>query len=295
MNSLLFTNNNFWWQAGRCCNGSLLCDLEMLAVETGQLLSLKCPQTSVLKELLVEKIGDRVLLAEPNRPYLRLTVVVLASGCCEISFKAGKPNRCNLFKVSEVSSGCGSLTVSVRLRNLDNVDCAIAVDSQGDYAVHVSGEAPNNIHKDFILSVRLPDGSFRQIFTKPYEFEQWEMRRFALEGYLHLTDMADSSDVVSCIAALNHELGKPGKVVAGGVQGQHGLGKLSGDLSNCSAVRALFSSRIAAAVNTIMGECSYESRNLSAQVAYRFPETERCRGAIGEVPAARSTYYKSLP
>jgi hypothetical protein len=106
-----------------------------------------------------------------------------------------------------------------------------------------------------------------------YVFKQWQIRRFISEGYLQIPSVVQKEKIDECVRQLNHHLGKPGDIVAGGVQGGEQLGKFTGHLSNCPAVKELLKGQVKLILSALFGGASgYESSNLSAQIAYRFPE-----------------------
>jgi hypothetical protein len=157
-----------------------------------------------------------------------------------------------------------------------DVEYSIGLDSNGQFIpIQNASEGDKLGESLFVLSkATLKNGvrSHCPLHYAPRQYQKWELRRFVLEGYLQLSSVVDEERAAACIIALNHELGRPGKVVDGGIQEGHRLGKLAGDLSNCSAVRDLLQGKVAAAIDGLFGEHSCERGNLSAQIAFRFPE-----------------------
>jgi hypothetical protein len=181
-----------------------------------------------------------------------------------------------------------------------DVEYSIGLGSDGEFvATHCLEEEDKHDKSLFMLSkTTMNNGvlSVRPLHCSPRQYQKWEMRRFVLEGYLQLSSVVDEGRAGACIAALNHELGRPGKVVDGGIQEGHRLGKLSGELSNCGAVRDLLQGRVAAAIDGLLGEQGCERANLSAQIAFRFPEppAPTPAGPLGEGPATASYVFLLL-
>jgi hypothetical protein len=246
------------------------------------------------KHIIVEKLGDKFLLAEEHSPYKRLNIMVSKDRVASIAFAPGAPCKRNTFRLKELPMGKCSLVVSLRHGECD-VEYALGVDSNGVFVPSQStGDESKSDNSLFQLSKAISRNGVRTyspLHSAPRQYSKWELRRFVLEGYLQLSSVLDGGTAAACIAALNHELGRPGKVVDGGIQEGHKLGKLSGELSNCGAVRDLLQGRVAAAIDGLFGESSCDRANLSAQIAFRFPEPPPTTpsGPLGEtsVPSLR--------
>ncbi|KDO24285.1 hypothetical protein SPRG_09922 [Saprolegnia parasitica CBS 223.65] len=90
---------------------------------------------------------------------------------------------------------------------------------------------------------------------------------FMREGYLVLPSAVPVSLVHEALRQINHELGKPGMMIEGGVEG---AAKLAGNTSNSAAIRNLFfGSSVATYVASLVGEIAPPQ---GAQIALRFPE-----------------------
>lgn len=266
--------------------------------DTGSVIQLKGSHPGCTKELIVENLGGRLLLAELTNPYSRMhfTGAGVRKGSDDIlsgpvDFKSGSPHMSNMVEMAAGGGGKYAVVLCSRSNKggskLSDRLCALSIDKHGIYS-WVSIE-PHDLKEDvacnFLFDVAVKRGSSFTNLDHSFRFQQWQIRRLTTEGYLHLPRVCNASSVARCIATLNNALGVPGRVVAGGVQGE-GLGKLAGDLSNCDAVKALFSGEVEAVVDALFAGAGADKCNLSAQIAFRFPEIRKEQPAVGAVDAA---------
>ena len=99
-----------------------------------------------------------------------------------------------------------------------------------------------------------------------------QITQFVTEGYLKIESVVDISKIDACNFVINHNLGIPGAVAPGGAQ--EGLGKLQGSLTQHPTVRSLFTEPLLVLVDALLGQGKCDLRNLSGQLALRFPEYE---------------------
>ena len=298
-----------------------------------------------VKELLVENLGGSLLLAESRNPYFRMHVDLnaITPAAAEttgtfadsypqafVSFRNNSPQMNNMFTLKRIKSNLYALVTSIRKDRNSKSDSVFAVgfDVLGNYYTQMLETldfVSNHGENCFLFQVSFTTspsaetgsgtcvtGAVPHYLTAPlYSFEKWQLRRFVMEGYLHIPEVANMDAVRNCLAVLNHELGVPGRVMAGGVQPQ--LGKLGGELSNCAAVRAVFHGRVEGdievycilyemsanvgyrtllcrhlllkcnfvlgVINALLGANGCEKNHLSAQIAFRFPECNK--GDVG--------------
>lgn len=250
--------------------------------DTGSVIQLKGSRCT--KELIVENLGGRLLLAELSNPYSRLhfTGAGVKKDSCEVlsgsvEFKSGSPHSSNLVEIVGGGRGKYAIVLCSKSNRGENKHserlCTLNIDKDGAYAwISIEPQALKE-HEvcNYLFEVAVKSGNIFRKLDHSFKFQQWQIRRLTTEGYLHLPRVCNASRVARCVATLNNALGVPGRVVAGGVQGE-GLGKLAGDLSNCEAVKALFSGEVEAVVDALFAGSGADKTNLSAQIAFRFPE-----------------------
>ena len=249
-------------------------------LESGNIIVVYDDKSTARREFIVEKVGERIMLAEPSQPYQRLHVVAIVTNPTDslyltVQFSCGTPQSNNTFKLEEVD-GKYMLVCSVKIGK-DRTECALTITPDGTLAAVKMPCASDTMICQFSISRKLCLGSEeleQPIAPICHKFSKWEMRRFLHEGYLIINSVIPNSVTSKCIADLNHELGKPGRVIDGGVQDRHRLGKLAGELSNGAAVRAVFRGEAQGIADALFGRDGYEASNLSAQIAFRFPEPQ---------------------
>jgi hypothetical protein len=247
-------------------------------MESGSLLFLKDSIFGVINYFIVEKVGFNSLsIARIENPYHRLhfeneTIV----------FKSGPTGRNNILTLECVDSSLSLYRLGV-LKTKEK-DCKIfsyiGVSQTGSLSVGTKSNEDSIsttfhvIFKPYSNALVDPVAVFESSkLSSEYKFKQWQVRRFVNEGYIQLPRIVKKDKIDECVRYLNHHLGKPGDIVAGGVQGGEQLGKFTGHLSNCSAVKELLKGQVELVLNALFGGSSgYEGSNLSAQIAYRFPE-----------------------
>lgn len=246
-------------------------------IASGSTLLLNVPGTNISKSFIVENFAGKLLLAQPSNPYARLHV-----GPDGLDYRSNTPQGNNLFTLQP--NACSRHSVLITLRDKatkKDITFGLAIDGIGMCSmVDMQNIDANNEGLCYEFDISVEDKSaegvvVRGIGIPSFNFEKWQMRRFLLEGYLHLHNIIDAVALEECIATINHELGLPGKIVAGGIQEGEALGKLAGNLSNCAAVRNILTGKAQAVLNAVFGRDNYESNNLSAQIALRFPELDK--------------------
>jgi hypothetical protein len=251
--------------------------------QSGDRISLKDARFGVVKELVVENLGGKFLFAALTNPYDRLFVHIKARKHdsdflptpperieFEVSFQPGTPKRNNTFTVVEQFDGTCQFQTFVSGFNL-NVPVAIGVNSTGEWTPAMPLKTSGDESLNFFVVATKSTGFTRDVTVMPYVFQKWELRRLVLEGFLRITNVIDPEAVSNCLALLNGALGIPGRVTAGGVQEQ-GFGKLAGDFSNSSIVRSLLRGRSLGILTSLLGAHGFDATNISAQIAFRFPE-----------------------
>jgi hypothetical protein len=281
-------------------NRRRVCLAGMDRVSSGSTLALSDPRSEGCKvELLVERRGGSLVLARLKNPYSRIHI---NEGGVKLT--EGSPHWSNLFSLVPGSEGANelfSLVVTAASRTGDPARYALALDEACNlhsvlytYRCETDGHIVPGLSLCSVFKVAVVDplGAASPLSQPRFEFEKWQLRRFVHEGYIHMEGVADSAAVENCLRLLNHELGVPGQVVAGGVQ--DGLGKLAGCLSNSPLVREVCRGAVGCIIDALGGGsggsggsgCAYEMHNLSAQIAYRFPElgagAADLRAPIGE-------------
>jgi len=257
-------------------------------IGTGSVLTLKELKSKSAKSFLVENFAGKLLLAQPGNPYARLHAAIDG-----LEYKSGTPQSNNLFSLNEKGAGQYSLTTFLRDKtSKKDIMLTLGVDAEGVWHA-VDPVSDNATVCTFHVEVEEPSQTGRvkrDLSVPPFEFEKWQVRRLLHEGYLQVAGVVDCAALDECLAMINHELGLPGRIVAGGIQEGEALGKLAGNLSNCSAVRGVLAGKMQSVLNAVFGEDNFENSNLSAQIAMRFPElnkpAELESSNIGELTAA---------
>lgn len=105
-----------------------------------------------------------------------------------------------------------------------------------------------------------------------------QRRSFMQNGYLQIRDVVPLPLVNAALRRINHDLGIPGRMVDGGVEGS---AKLAGNVSNCEEVLNLFYlSDACKYVEALIGRGKV-AQPKGAQVAMRFPELGEPREPLG--------------
>lgn len=105
-----------------------------------------------------------------------------------------------------------------------------------------------------------------------------QRRAFMADGFLLVRAAVPLALVRAARRRINHELGVPGRVIAGGVEG---AAKLAGAASNSDEVRALFLRSGAAAMAEALLGAGQMVPPAGAQLALRFPELGDARDPTG--------------
>lgn len=101
---------------------------------------------------------------------------------------------------------------------------------------------------------------------------------FMRNGYLQIRDAVPMKLVNAALRRINHELGVPGRMIDGGVEG---AAKLAGNTSNCDAILNLFNLSDARSYAESLIGPGRVAAPLGAQIALRFPELGEPREPLG--------------
>ena len=204
---------------------------------------------------LVECKGDCYYLAKPQAPYERLQISV---------------QKCNLFYSAQISK---SSVFKIIL--LEGTTDLVSICSATNSSMYVGMAEDGSLSVADTASIfRIKSNNVNSVNIRvPYKLCSWQLHRFVLEGYLHLSNIVDENIVYECNKKLNRYLGTPSFLVGGGAQ--VGLGKLAGCASNCKEVKDLISPKVLDIVESLMGG-SCDVDNISGQIAFRFPEETPC-------------------
>lgn len=204
-------------------------------------------------------------------------------------FKSSRPNRNNIFVFEPTSVIGGDL---YRIRTLFGKDSSaqlhksawyIALSETGELSASLVQE--NNDCNDptaiFVMqqysdvaSTEAPTISLmtetveraRVLLSKP------QLRRFVLEGYLHLSNVISLQEIQIVRKLLHYQLGQIGSLVPGAIQGGN-YGKFGGEMTNHPALRSLVvNTQLRPILEQLLGSSIFNQSNLSCQVAFRFPE-----------------------
>eukprot|EP01038_Epipyxis_sp_PR26KG_P014226 gene14226-19089_t len=241
---------------------------------------------------------NNIILAPFDNPYLRFTVdekqdstirpVVLKS-CVKpnescifhlayydranqlVQFVHGKLSSGSNFKSTTKNKGTHRPIID------DNRSFLLGINEIGGYYVTSADLAMSNVSTIFHMEI-LQNSSTTITSNKPKLIQlhktkilkKSHFRRFVLEGYLHIPNVINKQSLDSCLSEFNRTLGIPNALVRGGVQSN--FGKFPGHLSNNNVIRDLFKTNIENILDELFGENNYENSNISAQIAFRFPE-----------------------
>lgn len=251
-----------------------MCDKFKIA--SGSIIRLRAPAGYVEATFLVENFAGKLLLAQPEQPYARLNLTTDGP-----VYRSSTPHGNNMFQLTVAGSNTYSLIATLKEKSdKKDLNFALALSRDGTISmVALNSDGKSKPEDCIVFGIEIEGGTSGvagKVFGVPlFSFHKWQLRRFLSEGYLQFSGLTDSSAIEECITTINHELGIPGRIVAGGIQETESLGKLAGNLSNCSAVRNVLGGKVRAMLNAVFGVDNFESHNLSAQIALRFPELIR--------------------
>lgn len=248
-------------------------------IASGSILILKIPGTTVRNSFVVENFAGKLLLAQVHNPYARLHISERG-----LEYRSNTPQGNNLFTLQ--ANGCNRFSLVASLRDKSTkaeTTFGLSISAEGVCGiVDMRAISPETVDEglcyefDVCIEEASADGvTVREVGVPVFSFEQWQLRRLLHEGFLRLNNTIDSTVLEECIATINHELGLPGRIVAGGIQEGEALGKLAGNLSNCAAVKNVLTGKAQAVLNAVFGADNYGNSNLSAQIALRFPELNK--------------------
>ena len=234
----------------------------------GDIITLSCssqPNWNI-QFIIDEKQKSVYTFANPDHPYSRLRMK--HNGDIDFFPQVGKNS---LFAIEEKSDGY----IAIRSISSKVGDEAMYVGIDKTGALVGTAFDTNSVETVFVLSsvneLKVPS------INTPCSniLEQWQLRRFMFDGFLHVPAAVCMTAVFNCQQLLMNRLGVPGVLTPGGTQ--PGFGKIGGSVSNCSEVRALLEppSQIVRIVEELFGCGSHSIAALhdaSAQIALRFPE-----------------------
>eukprot|EP00981_Chlorochromonas_danica_P001985 scaffold409_cov167-Ochromonas_danica.AAC.17 len=102
-----------------------------------------------------------------------------------------------------------------------------------------------------------------------FRLKQWQLRNFAIHGFLRLSSIVPLEKVKHCSRHLLHHVGQVGTLLPGAIQGGN-YGKLPGSFSQAGFVRDLFCEEVKMVVKALLG--SEMAGQLHPQIALRFPQ-----------------------
>jgi len=255
-----------------------------LVWKTGQLIELRDTQWMFTFEFLIEEFGAGAYnIAKLDKPYQRLHVSNLGA----ISFQngSGKRNMLNFESSGEI------LRIRTCLKASDGQSFLyICVDPFGSLNTCTGNDISNCttfhakvLYPDTIL--RLADCHLGESLKKKHlRLPSWQVQRFVNEGYIHLSKVINPASIANCLRKLNHLLGLPGAIHAGGAQ--RGMGKLGGGIGACEEVMALLDEGVIRAAEALLGDGKVDltvDRWIGPQVALRFPEIDVHAGKLDRV------------
>lgn len=249
---------------------------EMLKVDCGGVLVLQSKKfEQVVKfraELLPSKPKSdevRVLLAKPDDPYRRLHLSHRG-----VEYKSvSSPNKDCILMLSPVdSSGWFTLHTQIDGSSLEGLFLSLQCD--GSLSVQRASLSSSALEAECHFQ-QLPSSSASTDPLSPPScssaLPRWDVRDFVLRGYFHQQVVVPISLVDECNRFLLHHQGQVGTLIAGAVQGGS-YGKFPGLFSHHPIVRSLFCGELKCLVETFLGASIDQFQNLSAQIAFRFPE-----------------------
>lgn len=102
-----------------------------------------------------------------------------------------------------------------------------------------------------------------------------QYQHFYHYGFLQLSKAVSRHKIDNCVKLLNHYLGVPGSIVAGGIQGND-LGKFEGGITRRREILRLIEGQLTNIIEKSLlctaGNIDKSTSNLQVQVAFRFPE-----------------------
>lgn len=204
-----------------------------------------------------------------------------------VEFRHSPPNRNNILTFTPSSSDHAvfihTTRTSASLANCNYLICH----SNGSLACWSTSEPPSNGRFHVVrgpteedstsLSISSPTQPFMSsapaLPLKTPLLSRWQVRRFAMEGYLQVPALIPLSVVSEVRRLLHCQLGQVGSLVAGGIQGGS-FGKFGGEMSTHPKIRSLVTKTSLKDIleAAFLGAPIHQLSNLSAQIAFRFPE-----------------------
>lgn len=237
-------------------------------------------RASFRMEILPSEGGlPRLILASEGNPYQRLHLFAK-----EASFKAvSSPNRnCILFlrSLNEVEAGQevfalttstgkdGSLSYLLMLPDGTFSAAELSLASLGE--VHGLGRLVISaiVKASATVPLAVPAATVDER-ERAVRLKQWQLRNFAIHGFLRLSSVVPLEKVKHCSRHLLHHVGQVGTLLPGAIQGGN-YGKLPGSFSQAAFVRDLFCEEVKMVVKALLG--SEMEGQLHPQIALRFPQ-----------------------
>jgi hypothetical protein len=287
-------------------------------LETGAVVEVAHVGSALRFRALVEKRsdgdagGDRgcalpvVSLGRIERPYEKLRVAL--NGATGWAVAAAKFAALQLEEVVPSADGgigavaLGDAVAYVRLKPVAHqkkanrsgglgwyIGAATASDGDSHAQPQLVGDAGADASSLFTLAVVSTRGAFaldseRTRFSGSFDREPSSLltdsqrHAFMRDGFLQIRDVVPMKLVNAALRRINHELGIPGRMVDGGVEG---AGKLAGSVANSPELLSLFSQCDAGAyAEALVGRGKLVPPR-GGQIALRFPELGEPRDPTG--------------
>lgn len=270
-----------------------LIDKSNMALVTGALVELEHEPTRLTLRALVEAKSDGhgVSFCSVERPFERLRVAQNAL----VDWAVASAAKFSVFLLEDDDDNelAGGGARYVHLRPLahqkkpnreDQIGWFLGAVATEDAPVLV-GDAAKGESSRFALRV-LSTQAVLQLDTvkmgaspdQSLVLTRSQRQAFMRDGYLHIRDAVPMRLVNAARRRINHELGIPGRMIDGGVEG---AAKLAGNTSNSDEIRGLFfQSDVAKYVDALLGAGNVEPPS-GAQIALRFPELGEHREPLG--------------
>lgn len=221
----------------------------------GRVLEIINKKNGTRHQFLIDVKGQNIILGKVDQPYTRI----------------------NIRQNDEVEFNDEAKFSMFVLEELDNRISAKVIGRKPSYLI-INSEGQLEIVSCFDATtdcvIRLLDNNGHRCLSSMsplLDHQQFYLRRLAVDGFVVLDQIIDKDLITNCQRTLMHNLGVPGKVVAGGAQ--VGLGKLEGSMSNCIEIRSLITHQLLSVLEEFFGsrQVDLESCN-HAQIALRFPQ-----------------------
>lgn len=160
------------------------------------------------------------------------------------------------------------LSTSVETRGM--ISCCFQVVEVLPYSAFSAAAGNSSSSSSSLQAIKSPSN---------YHIPYYQLQRFVVEGYMHLSEVLSTSLINQLNNYLLHHLGQVGTLVLGGVQGGN-TGKFPGNVSNSEEIRQVID-KVQDILREIIhpfGQANpeddviYNQKNASAQIAFRYPQ-----------------------